>query len=389
MKKSVQKKNTKTEEAKEKISKSRVTILGEGMYEGLGDNQVASSEIALNKIKIKKSDLKKIQAQTKDEIGGKASIAKKARMVATKAIEQFSQKGDREGLVNNSKNVFEGTITLLSTLGFQIVDNDNALNDLKFDEDIPADHYYISLTHKKLKSIGFASDTKGAEVAVWLTFRSEPKSSVTLRYVLHYPENKLYVNTIPQKEVNIFSVSDESVRVGAVVKKGVIDFLSRLGAFSLSVDQLQSKKLTKDQVQEVRQQIAEEYMCTPRINRHKFIWPKDFDSNPFNENLIFDKERTLFETMVNGVAFFLAGTRIDKENGNSYAQKSYIYLAILEKTYVDNNYKVNSKDIVKKAIKLPHAYSRRTAINNSNTTAIIEEVLNNVDADLVYSEFSI
>ena len=318
------------------------------------DTDMSANFISSSKISKKESD-----ESLQENSYPKGSVAGLVTQMYADALSALGGRSKPHEIAN-SESILDGTIALMAYAGFKLLKTDPALSKHKPATLIP-DHYWVAFTHKNLEKL--AGD--GYEPAVWITFRKEFKTSITLQYVLYYKEHELFVNTIPQHPVTIFNSTDVKDGNGMVITKGLASFLNRLGHFALKIDQMKSKKVKGDDADELKKTIAEEFMDSARLNGHKFLWVTDEERNHFVEKMIYSKEPTLFEIVINVVATFNAAANRNR--------KEYAYVAVNEAEYKEKNGRIKDCERLTKTVKLPFPYNRRTAGSNVRVADVVED----------------
>jgi hypothetical protein len=323
---------------------------------GIKDIDTDSSNAQISSTKISKRESSEA---IQDNSYPRGSVAALITNMYASAVSNIGAR-QKPSEVATSDNVLEGTIALMAYAGFKLLKIDPALAKHKPNTMNP-DHYWIAFTHKNLERLS----GDGYEPVVWITFRKEYTTSINLQYVLYFKEFELFVNTIPQHPVLIFNNTESPESIGLAITKGIASFLNRLGHFALKIDQMKSKKLKADEVDDLKKAISEEYMDSARLNNFRFLWVKDEERNHFAEKIVYQKEPTMFEATINAVATFNATAK--------RTRKEYAYIAVSETEYKEKNGRIKDCERLTKIVKLPFPYNRRTAGSNVRVAEAIED----------------
>lgn len=320
------------------------------------DTDVPDKLITGNKISKKESNVALLE-----NTYPKGTVAEEITRIYAKSVSSASGR-QKPSDIANSESILEGAIALMAYAGFKLMKIDPALAKHKPSTMNP-DHYWVAFTHKNLERLS----GDGYEPTVWITFRKEYTTSITLQYVLYFREHELFVNTIPQHPVTIFNSTEFKEGNGLVIAKGLSSFLNRLGHFTLKIDQMKSKKVKGDEIDDIKKAVSEEYMDPARLNAFKFLWVKDWERNHFVEKIVYPKEPTLFEVIINVVATFNA---IAKRS-----RKEYAYIAVSESEFKEKQGRIKDCERLTKTVKLPFPYTRRTAGSNVRVSEVIEDFI--------------
>lgn len=372
----------------EKIPKSKKGLHADVMkVDLLSDNAPAAIDSVELEVNIDSSLYKKVSAHLFQEVSKnkimapKDSVADVISQIQQNTIEMMRQQRTREAIINTGNNVLDTSLKILFSIGFTIAEIDESLFSAKIDS-VKLDQYYVRLDHPNFSQL--ATDEYRPNLLI--TFRGDPRKALALSYCVYFPSQDAFFPLPAHKRADIvtnWQVATE--RIIPSIKKEIINFLNKIPAWSLLIEQYKERRLSDSEISTLKKQVTLEILSPARINQKKFLWPSDDTKNPFlATNMAYKDNKNLFNALMNILMVFSARKTIE----NKTRRIPVKFFACEEAVFEKKNGKLAEKDIFPMTVKFPISFTRRTSFAYSNIGDVAESLLiSGVDTDSVASFF--